>query len=244
MGILKLLIFGLFFLSITSQSGLLYKTSPYPIQGYGTRSPFWDNILSTTLAGYKARLIDPFSTGLVHDPSMVHLATLNEAVSEGSGYALLMNVWGNTPSGFDALWQAAQNREQKANKLFAWVNDVSGSVVATGSASDADEDIALALIFADTLKKRGFTGWSSSTQNYSSQAQQILNAIYTLEISSGNLRPDDAGSSDFNPSYFSPATYRIFAQFDNSSTHDWKAVVDNGYNVLSAQPGYSLGLAP
>ena len=228
-----------------SHTALLYEDINYPTPNFGAQNSSWDSALGATLEGYKTRYIDDFSTGLVHDPSRT-ANTVSASVSEGTGYGLLIFLWGNNQLYFDALWAAARDNQQKGNYLFNWLHDRDGIVVSTTSATDAEQDIAMALIFAERLKLRGFPGWENSGIDYGAEAEKIVDAIYQLEISNNYLYPDDKAfeTNDFNPSYFSPATYRLFSQFENSSTHNWKGVIDQGYSIMNANPGAANGLAP
>ncbi len=149
MGALVRGILVLFFSLIVSQADLLYRNaSPvYPAPSFGVKDLAWDNALQSTLTGYNSRFIAPFPTGLVHDP----IAT-STSVSEAMGYGLLLFLWGDQRTSFDALCNASLSK-QKANKLFPWRIDSTGVVTGAGGATDGDCDVALALVFADRLKK-------------------------------------------------------------------------------------------
>ena len=240
----KILALFVFTISI-SNAALLYQNPSYPIPSFGEQDNSWNTALESTLEGYKTRYITNFTSGLVHDPSRT-ADTVSASVSEATGYGLLIFLWGNKQTYFDALWTAAKAKQQKANYLFSWIQDKNGNVFSPTSATDAEQDIAMALIFADRLKKTGYSGWKDSVIDYGLEATKILGAIYQLEISNNYVYPDDLGfiNPDFNPSYFSPAAYKVFSQFENSSTHNWKGVIDQGYAVMNANPGSSKGLAP
>ncbi|MDD5456695.1 MAG: glycosyl hydrolase family 8, partial [Candidatus Margulisbacteria bacterium] len=169
MGFIKRGIFVSIFIIGLAQASLLYRSS-YPAVNYGAKVVAWDTALTNTLAGYKSRFIDAYGTGLVHDTSRTTVdgRIASASVSEGTGYGLLLFLWGNRQDDFDALWSAAVNKQQKSNnKLFKWIVDKNGYEVSfdgsTNNATDADEDIALALIFADRLKKLGFADWKDSS---------------------------------------------------------------------------------
>ena len=73
-----------------------------------------------------------------------------DTVSEGMAYGLLFSVYFNEQELFDDLYSYVKLYLNN-NGLMSWHIDANGNVVGTGgygSATDADEDIALALIFA------------------------------------------------------------------------------------------------
>lgn len=67
--------------------------------------------------------------------------------SEGQGYAMLRAVWSNDRTTFNTVWAwTKQHLQVRDDKLFAW--KWKGAVLDKNSATDADTDIALALILA------------------------------------------------------------------------------------------------
>lgn len=158
--------------------------------------------------------------------------------SEGQSYALLRAVWMDDKETFDRVLKWTNNNLGKRDDdLFAWkwgkrANgewDVIREEGGINSASDADQDIALALIFAN---KR----WSQN--HYLKQAKEILNDIWEEEVVviygrpyllAGNWAKDDK-SYTINPSYFMFYAYPIFAEVD--PTHDWMALKATSYEVL------------
>src|SRR5262249_26980407 len=79
-----------------------------------------------------------------------HVVSLDEegiTTSEGQGYALLRAVWSDDPAIFQQVWSwTQQNLQVRSDKLFAW--KWKDQVLDLHSASDADTDIALALLLA------------------------------------------------------------------------------------------------
>jgi|GEM_PF-4347816 len=98
-----------------------------------------------------------------------------------------------------------------------------------GFASDADEDIALALIMADSR-------WGSNKDifDYSTQAKLILNDLWekaTVVVNGKRYLNGGTGSgNNIEPGYLSPASYRIFEDFDPD--HSWIDLVDTSYEVF------------
>ncbi len=98
------------------------------------------------------------------------------------------------------------------------------------AASDADEDIALSLIFAHKL-------WGSKKGDrfldYEQNARDIIKDIWKKETFINNGERYFAGGDnikDIEPGYLSPFTYRIFDDFDPE--HNWQDVVDSTYRVF------------
>jgi hypothetical protein len=97
------------------------------------------SVLQGAWAGYKQGFIS--GDGRVSDPT-------RGGVTTSEGDALLRAVWMSDRSGFDAVWGWTRaNLQVRGDGLFAslWGG---GAVQDHNSASDADSDIALALLFA------------------------------------------------------------------------------------------------
>lgn len=154
--------------------------------------------------------------------------------SEGQSYALLRSVWMDDKKVFDESWNWTKNQLQRSDGLFAWQfkdEETKEKVITTSTATDADEDIALALLYA-------YKQWQDPT--YLDEAKKVIISIWNTEIvivadtpylTAGNW----ANTQQYiimNPSYFSPAQYRIFAQYD--PYHAWDKLVESSYAVLHA----------
>jgi endo-1,4-beta-D-glucanase Y len=201
----------------------------------------WKLALDKTWQGLKTRNIDAYSTGLVHRPKS---ETPGDAVSEGVGYGMLLALYANDQVYFDKIW-AAGKRYMGAT-CPDWRVNQNGTRTGYGPASDADEDIGLALIFADKLVKKGKWNSTSESTNYYSNAQAVIKCLFENQVYDWKLlRPGkDWGAPPVNPGYFAPAWYRIFAEFDNDKSHTWMAIVEESYRVLRANPVYDLGMVP
>jgi len=177
---------------------------------------------------------------------------LNSTVSEGIGYGMLIAVYMGDPAShtlFDNLWKYEQ-LHLDGNKLMNWSIDASGNVSGTnlggGGATDADEDMAFALVMAD--KQWG----SSGALNYASLATAQIGAIWNHEVYNSNLAgPGDSWGptnlyQDINISYFAPAYYRVFKALDSS--HAWEAVTQTVFDTidlaLSGNGNATNGLVP
>lgn len=174
-------------------------------------------------------------------------AYANRTTSEGQSYALLRSVWLGDKETFDrALLWTKNNLLLKNKNLFAWWygKDSKGNegIVDAGAATDADQDIALALLLAS---KR----WDKN--EYRIFAEQIISDIWKYEtvevkgkryIVAGDWASDTKNTEfTINPSYLSPYAYRIFAEVDRE--HDWMSVVDTSYEVLDKCSSSELGIS-
>jgi endo-1,4-beta-D-glucanase Y len=209
--------------------------------------PYHD-ILEATWNGIKKRSVDAYSVPLVHRPFS---EIPGDAVSEGVGYGMILALYTNDQEYFNKIWDAGEAyllSDFGEKSRYNWRADESGAVIGGGPASDADEDIACMLIFAQHLVNLGV--WSEYTSTagaqYGERAQLMLNSIWDDMISDGRyFLPGIWGGADLlNPGYFAPAFYRIFAAFDENSTHDWMSVIEQSYLTIAANPGASLGLLP
>lgn len=165
--------------------------------------------------------------GQVIDPSN------GVTTSEGQSYAMLRAAWMNDKYTFLGAWLWTQNHLQHRldDNLLSWKWQ-DGQLIDSASATDADEDVALALLF-------GYKLWNE--EEYLISAQEILDDIWEHCVVKINgryhLLPMHEESADkwngylFNPSYLSPASYRIFAEADPK--HDWDALADDSYEILN-----------
>ena len=105
-------------------------------------------------------------------------AEVNSTVSEGIAYGMLLSVYADDQPTFDKLWQYSQNWLD-GNGLMNWYIDADGTqVLGTGAASDADEDMAYALIVADAR----WGGKGSLTTNYIDLAKTQIGKIWQYEV--------------------------------------------------------------
>ena len=209
---------------------------------------YWNKALDSTWQGLIRRNIQPYSAGvgLIHRPKS---EAPGDAVSEGVGYGMLVSLYANDQASFNKMWDEA-NSSMWGGCYYNWQMSVEGKIVGRSASSDAEEDIALALIFADKLVSAGKWQPYTSTKfgyDYKSHAQKILDCMWSTEqiTSNGILAPGAGwGGYDFvNPGYFSPAWYKVFAKFDSNGDR-WNKVVDKSYEIISKSPGYSMGMVP
>lgn len=159
--------------------------------------------------------------------------------SEGQSYSMLRAVWMDDKETFDRSWQwTKDNLQRKEDHLIAWLfgkkPDGTYGVLADrggqNTASDADVDVALALLFAS---KR----WNDNA--YFGDAIVMIRAIWEREVIEIQGRPYLAANNVektvpkqvivLNPSYFAPYAYKIFDEADPE--HDWLGVASTSYEV-------------
>lgn len=166
--------------------------------------------------------------------------------SEAQSYAMLRAAWTGDRAAFDRAWRWTEANLVDERGLPAWLWE-GGAVRDEHSAADASTDTALALLL-------GGRRWED--QELITAGTRMVEAIWEHEVAIFDGRPyitagDWASGSDvvaINPSYFAPYAYRVFQAADPG--HDWKQVIDTGYEVLfeAAKATYgdarSAGLPP
>lgn len=200
------------------------------------------DILSKAWETYKQTFTR--SAGAIYDPYT------SQITSEGQAYSLLRSVWTSDEQEFGKVWKwTYENMKLDDKNLFAWLygngtregkNEL--GIKDKGTATDADQDVALALLFA--YKKWG-------NLDYINQAKKIINDIWeyeTVEIKgeryvvAGNWASAKENKTyTINPSYIAPYAYRIFAEVD--AQHNWNGLVDTSYEILKkcSEASFDLG---
>jgi endo-1,4-beta-D-glucanase Y len=179
-----------------------------------------DTVTSSGANGF-LRVQRPNEPGLAPDST----------VSEGIGYGMLIAVYMNDQDLFDNLWQYEQHWVDSSG-LMNWYIAADGTGLGpngSGAATDADEDMAFALVMAD----HQWGGKGALDQPYSHYAVQQIQDIWKAEIQDGKLpRPGEWGGwNTVNVSYFAPAYYRVFAVLDPGDA--WGTVVDTVYDTIA-----------
>lgn len=200
------------------------------------------DVLINSYNGIKQRNIENYDLRLVHRPFSEYP---NDIVSEGLGYGLLSSLYFDDYNTFNDLVMLG---ERMWNSMYYnWHFDEEGNLMDAGGATDAEEDIALALIFA--YRKMTRKEWPSlQSEFYRTRAQKILDNMWSFSMLSENgyICPGSNWGCDslINFSYFAPAWYKIFLQFDSNPNHDWNFIIDQNYNLLENTIGYQKGLVP
>ncbi len=171
--------------------------------------------------------------------------------SEGQSYTMLRAVWQSDKATFDKTWGWTQEQIQREDDLFSWKwgqksDGTYGVLTDQGgqnTASDADSDIALALVMAASR-------WQQTS--YLDEAKKVINAMWEEEVltvkgvpylASNNLEKNSAKDAVINPSYLSPYAFRIFAKVDTDSSHDWMALVESSYDLINTSIDSNLDVS-
>ena len=177
------------------------------------------------------------------------------AVSEGQGYGMIITAFmgGHDPDAkkyFDGLYRFYRSHPSIHNsRLMAW-RQVQGEVTAPDSrdsASDADMDIAYALLIADRQ-------WGSAGEiNYSVEGKALIEAIYADDVNpraasmklGDEISSDDSAYMDTRSSDLIPDHFRAFQRATGRA--EWGVILDKSYSIIDAlQNGFSpaTGLLP
>lgn len=186
----------------------------------------------TAYTDWKAKYVRSVESGVSR---VVRPENNNDTVSEGIGYGMLLAVWGNDAGTFDALWNYGK-KYLDGKGLMNWQIASDGKVIGTGSATDADEDMAYALILAH--KK-----WSG--KGYDTGAKNLITAMLANEVMGSNhMTPGDGWGTTtiVNPSYLAPSYYRAFANFTGNSR--WNDIANTNSAWLMQVADSNTGLVP
>jgi endoglucanase len=161
----------------------------------------------------------------------------NSTVSEGIAYGMLIAVYMDDQTLFDNLWQYEQ-QFLDATGLMNWYIKADGSGLGSnpsgsGAATDADEDMAFALVMAD---KQWGGQLKALKKNYIDIAKSQISAIWNNEVYDYKyLKPWPANNLPaVNLSYFAPAYYKLFAKVDTANANNWNTLTTTMYGVLNA----------
>lgn len=178
--------------------------------------------------------IDPYS-GRTLDRQRNSITT-----SEGQAYTMLQAVWQNDQPTFNTSWHwSVDNLKRPTDSLPAWLwgerSDGTYGILTdqggTNTASDADTDMALSLVFASDR-------WNQST--YGPAAKKMIADIWARDVvtitgqpvlTADNQEMLDPNQVLVNPSYFAPYAYVIFAKLDPA--HNWLGLRSNMYRIIS-----------
>ena len=161
--------------------------------------------------------------------------TANQTSSEAMGYGMLIAVYMSDKKTFDSFWAYVQ--AHMANGLMSWQVSSGGTSSGTqvSSATDADQDMAWALIMADKQWPGG---------SYLGAAKSILTSIKSQEVASSNELKDGnfANAPSTYIDYAAPDYYKVFASVSGDSS--WNAVYTAEYTNLIGAQNQTSGLIP
>ena len=160
----------------------------------------------------------------------------DDTVSEGIAYGMLITAMMEDKEEFDQLY-VYYNSFLDPNGLMNWQVTSNQLVVGHNAATDADVDIAYALLLAH----RNF-----GDQEYLDEAKRLIGLIKTHMLEPGTLvlKPgDEFGGSDItNPSYFAVSYFKVFAEVMNDD--DWNTATDVCYEILFKSWNETTGFVP
>lgn len=157
--------------------------------------------------------------------------------SEGQSYAMLRAVQMNDRDTFNGVWLWTQHHLQHRidDNLLSWRWE-DGAQTDSANATDADLDIALALIFAS--QRFGEPAYLADARRlladiWKQTVVEIDGRYYLLPMEQSLARRDNFFL--LNPSYFSPAHYRIFAEVDPVRRSQWLQLAEDTYDILGSR---------
>lgn len=161
-------------------------------------------------------------------------------ISEGQSYALLKAVWMGDRTVFDAVWRWTRlHMARPGSVLPGWrwgtQDDGRHGLIATEDATDADQDIAYALLLAfERWGDRAYHDAASAmiTELWERHVHRIAGRYY---LDPGDWPPFREGEAlTINPSYLAPYVYRAFARYDTAHAQGWRDLADSVYPTLAA----------
>ena len=174
----------------------------------------------------------------------------NSTVSEGIAYGMLIAVFMDDQDLLDDLWQYEQKWLDGGTGLMNWYINAAGSGLGgnpsgAGPATDADEDMAFALLLAD----KQWGGQGKLGKKYIDLAKDQIHAVWVNEIWDYKyIKPWPAdGQPPINLSYFAPAYHRAFAKVDttnvnpNTKVNYWLESLEAMYALLNTTVSSSGG---
>lgn len=167
--------------------------------------------------------------GRIIDPDKDNITT-----SEGQSYMLIRSLVMKDKRTFDLVYTWTKINLQRKDKLFSWLwgENKKGeyTILDDNSATDADIDIACALLLA-------YETWGD--HKYLNEAIPIIYSIWDNEtkrvgehlVLMPGVEQTYSKKIEINPSYFSPYAFRFFQKYDK--LHDWSCLIDSTYYYLT-----------
>ena len=166
----------------------------------------------------------------IHEDGYVYDRHRGEVTSEGQSYALLRAAWMDDEATFDRVLAWTEATLRRADGLYAWKwCPETGRIVDHNTATDADMDIAFALIVAAARFER---------PELLDRARELVVAVRqgtAISVPGGWLPSAGNWAVDqriINISYFQPYAHPYFALLDPEG--DWEAARRAGYGLLTA----------
>ena len=152
-----------------------------------------------------------------------------QTTSEGQGYAMLRAAWMGDAATFSRTFQWSEQHLKRPDGLYSWLWDPAGQgkVIDANTASDADQEIALALVIGSQV---------FDDPRLLARARELVRAIRQHERvemeggwfpAAGNWA---VAGRIVNLSYFLPYAYPYFARIDPAG--NWEVVTERGYHLI------------
>lgn len=172
-----------------------------------------------------------------------------QTVSEGIAYGMLIMVYMSSAADdhqaeFDKLWKywKCYGKDLNGSGCNSWsgqgmdweIDNETGTVIGSGTASDAEFDAAVALIMA-------YKQWGDAS--YLSDAKQLISWIKSNDMESdGRIRSGSNWNPAFNPSYAAVGAFQLFYEITNDSF--WQTAITTSMTHLRACQNATTGLMP
>lgn len=210
------------------------STTVLPTPAFVSQTPISGTLSAAVNAynGWKAKYVVSAGNGMLR---VVRPENNNDTVSEGIGYGMVLASYAADQATLNGLWNYGK-KYLDSKGLMNWQIDSNGNVIGQGSATDADEDMAYALLRANQK-------WSGL--GYDTAAKSLISAMLSTEVQNNNLpNPgDNWGTTQIvNPSYLAPAYYKEFAVLTGNSR--WNDIASTSSNWLMKAANSSTGLLP
>lgn len=213
--------------------------------GNGVQAEYFDNAkIRSKFATWKSSFYVEGSVKgtaaarIMFDPS-------SQTVSEGIGYGMLIFVYMSETSAdyrtqFDKLFSyfkcfsTAGSCTSWNGEGMNWKIDGFSTVSGGGTATDAELDVALALIMAHYQ-------WGGT---YLDDAKKLIAWIRNNEINGSTymVKPGSNWESQYNPSYLSLAAFRLFKTIDTGNETFWTNVINKATTLLTKSQNATTGL--
>jgi hypothetical protein len=217
------------------------KYSVHSFQSEKEAATFWSSLLSMSWHYYKTKF-------MAENTSRVISNHYGGTISEGQSYALLKALWMEDPKTFERVWHWTRTQMKRPNDHllgWRWGENPSG-LIETENASDADQDIAYALLQA---------GWRWNRPDFTEDGLAMVKDIWRYNVAHLNgryyLNPGTWSGFNqnhqltLNPSYFAPYVYQTFAHHDVEHAEGWRQLAEDTYDTLEACTALSkVGLPP
>jgi len=192
------------------------------------------------------------------DLDMAYIADIgNQDVrSEGMSYGMMIAVMMDRKDTFDRLWKWAKtymyHAEGGRSGYFAWHCSFDGTQLSDASASDGEEWIAMALLFAANRWGNG-----DGIYNYKQEANQLLSAMLHKTDPEGYLTsifdkhelqpvfvPHGKWATFTDPSYHLPAFYQLWSCWAESDQETWQKCMEVSRRFFHKSANSETGLMP